>query len=160
MIRFEDSPMDFSKNVNGYYRVGQKFFYKKFNAAIESANTNQKLIWDFHRNAFEPAIKNSNTNLNLLELYKQRAQQLRDTYDYIIVAYSGGSDSDNMVQAFLRNNIKLDEIWSDFPKSLIEASNYVLTNSRDPSNMAAEMYTVVIPELAKINQQHPNLVLL
>lgn len=157
MIKFEDSPLDFFKNTNGYYRVGEKFFYKKFNAVVESINTNERISWDFHRNVFEPVIKNPNINLNLLELYKQRAQQLRDSYDYLILAFSGGSDSDNMLKTFLYNNIKLDEIWSDFPKSLIEKSNYVLSNSRDPSNMAAEMYTVVIPELMKVSQQHPSI---
>jgi hypothetical protein len=116
MIKFEDSQLPFEKTINGYYRVGKKFFYKKYGAAIESDNTMQPISWDFHRSAFECVINNPNINLNLLDLYKERAQQLRDSYDYLILAYSGGSDSDNMLKTFLYNNIKIDEIWSDFPK--------------------------------------------
>ena len=157
MIKFEDSLIDFNKNSNGYYRVGKKFFYKKYNAAVESAITSYPISWDFHRTVFESAIAKPELNLNLLDWYKIRALQLRDSYDYLILAYSGGSDSDNILQTFLKNDIKLDEIWSDFPKSLIEKSNYVLTNSTDPSNMAAEMYTVVIPELAEVSRKYPNI---
>lgn len=157
MIKFEDTTIEFNKNINGYYRVGDKYFYKKYNAVLESANTKLPLSWDFHRNIFEHTISKKNLDLNLLNLYKIRAQQLRDMYDYIILAYSGGSDSHNILKTFLNNNIKLDEIWSDFPKSLIEKSNYVLTNSQDPDNMAAEMYTIVIPELKEIGNQYPNI---
>lgn len=156
-MKFEDSQIDFNKNINGNYRVGNKFFYKKYNAVLEAVRTNQQVNWDFHRISFEHAINNSTYSYNLLDLYKIRAQQLRDTYDYLILAYSGGSDSDNILKTFLFNNIKLDEIWSDFPKSLIEKSNYILTTSLDSDNMAAEMYTVVIPELVKISENYPNI---
>lgn len=157
MIKFEDSQLPFEKTINGYYRVGKKFFYKKYGAAVESDNTMQPISWDFHRSAFECAINNPNINLNLLDLYKERAQQLRDSYDYLILAYSGGSDSDNMLKTFLYNNIKLDEIWSDFPKNLIEKSNYVLSNSTNVDNISAELYTVVIPELTEVAQKYPNI---
>jgi len=44
------------------------------------------------------------------ELCKLRAQQLRDSYDYIILYHSGGSDSTTVLNSFLRNKIPLDEI--------------------------------------------------
>lgn len=44
------------------------------------------------------------------ELCKQRAQQLRASYDYIILSFSGGSDSTTVLNAFLDNNIHIDEI--------------------------------------------------
>lgn len=47
---------------------------------------------------------------SLKELYRQHAQFLRDTYDYIILYFSGGSDSTTMVNAFLDNNILPDEV--------------------------------------------------
>lgn len=43
-------------------------------------------------------------------LCKQRALQLKDTYDYIILYNSGGSDSTTVLNAFLDNNIPLDEV--------------------------------------------------
>jgi hypothetical protein len=44
------------------------------------------------------------------ELLKQRCKQLRETYNYIILYYSGGSDSDTMLRAFINNNIHVDEV--------------------------------------------------
>ena len=44
------------------------------------------------------------------ELLKERALQLRDTYSYIRMMYSGGADSTTMLNTFLRNGI--DEINS------------------------------------------------
>ena len=44
------------------------------------------------------------------EICKKRAQQLRDSYDYIILYYSGGSDTTTVLNAFLDNNIHIDEI--------------------------------------------------
>ena len=43
-------------------------------------------------------------------LYKIRAQQLRDQYNYLILYYSGGSDSITALNAFIKNNIYLDEV--------------------------------------------------
>lgn len=44
------------------------------------------------------------------ELLKQRAQMIRDTYPHVALSYSGGSDSHTILETFLRNNIRLDEI--------------------------------------------------
>ena len=46
------------------------------------------------------------------ELLKERALQLRDTYSYIRMMYSGGADSTTMLNTFLRNGIHIDEINS------------------------------------------------
>jgi len=42
--------------------------------------------------------------------YKQQAQKIRDEHDYVILCYSGGLDSTNILEAFHYNNIKLDKI--------------------------------------------------
>lgn len=47
---------------------------------------------------------------SLKELYKQHAQYIRDSYEYIVLYFSGGSDSTTMLNAFLDNNIYVDEI--------------------------------------------------
>lgn len=44
--------------------------------------------------------------------YREQAQRIRDEYDYVILAYSGGYDSTNILEIFHRNNIKLDKIIS------------------------------------------------
>ena len=50
--------------------------------------------------------------LSYEELLKERALQLRDTYSYIRMMYSGGADSTTMLNTFLRNGIHIDEINS------------------------------------------------
>jgi hypothetical protein len=44
------------------------------------------------------------------ELCRQRAQELRDTYNYIRLWYSGGADSHSALMSFVKNNIHVDEI--------------------------------------------------
>jgi len=51
-----------------------------------------------------------NPKESFLELLKQRALQLRNSYKYLILYYSGGSDSATVLQTFINNNIPLDEI--------------------------------------------------
>ena len=58
------------------------------------------------------------------EICKQRAQQIRDEYDYIAISYGGGSDCHHILETFLRNNIKFDEIIINVD-SLMRDSNYI-----------------------------------
>ena len=66
--------------------------------------------WDQHDWSQEPAE-------SLDELYRQRAQQLRDKYDTLILRFSGGADSLNILRTFADNRIHLDvvsvNLWSD-----------------------------------------------
>jgi len=54
---------------------------------------------------------------SLAELKKQRALEIRRTYDYVRLWFSGGADSTSALNAFLDNDIHLDEIivymWPD-----------------------------------------------
>ena len=45
-------------------------------------------------------------------LLAERAKQLRDRYDYIRFWYSSGSDSETVLQSFIKNNVFIDEIVS------------------------------------------------
>lgn len=42
--------------------------------------------------------------------YKNQAQRIRDEYDYVILMYSGGFDSSNILETYYYNNIRLDKI--------------------------------------------------
>jgi len=48
--------------------------------------------------------------LSISDLYRIRAQEIRDSYDYVVLSLSGGPDSMNILNAFVDNNIVLDEI--------------------------------------------------
>jgi len=47
---------------------------------------------------------------NYLDLLDERCRQLRDKYDYLILYYSGGADTETVLQSFLRSRTFLDEI--------------------------------------------------
>lgn len=48
--------------------------------------------------------------MDLWRLYQLRCQQIRNAYDYCVIFYSGGSDSDNILRAWISAGCKLDEI--------------------------------------------------
>ena len=43
-------------------------------------------------------------NLSILDLYRIRAQEIRDSYDYLVLNLSGGPDSMNILNVFVKNN--------------------------------------------------------
>ena len=49
-------------------------------------------------------------DISLDRLYTFRAQQLRDKYKKLILSFSGGTDSIQVLNTFLKNRIHLDEI--------------------------------------------------
>ena len=113
--------------MHGYYQVGNKNFEHKLMALIEASNTKQNVKWIFHDQVWEHAFKTIKPNLNLDEVYRERAQQLRDKYDYLICSYSGGSDSWTIVNTFLKHNIFLDEIYIRWPLKAVKGSRVIYT---------------------------------
>ena len=147
-------------NMNsGYYRVGDKVYTSKFEALLIATNTKQKVtfhfydeIWDYTINSFNP------DNINLLEMYKERAQQIRDKYDYLVLHFSGGSDSVTVLQAFIHNGIKLDEVYVKWPVKLLKSGIYTPDiNNTDPSNMLSEWDFSIKPKLDWLKEHHPEI---
>lgn len=66
--------------------------------------------WNYNDEYFSAFDWTKEPSESLSELYRKRAQQLRIEYDYIILMYSGGADSGNILETFLRNNIELNEV--------------------------------------------------
>ena len=155
--KFEDSNLTIAQCKQGYYQVGDKLFNMKFNALLESSRTKLKVNWNFNYDIFKDQSVKPRMNVSLRQLYKDRAEQIRDQYDYVILAFSGGSDSDNILKTFVNNNIKLDEIWCDWSHELIKKSGYILNRSKDASNMPSEWYYAIKPELDKIKITNPEI---
>lgn len=61
-------------------------------------------------NSFEKLDWSKEPNKPLRQFFKERAEQIRDCYDYLILYFSGGSDSMTALNAFLNNNIELEEV--------------------------------------------------
>ena len=97
------------KDKFGFYQVGKLKFYSKFDAADLAARTNQSISWNFNDEVFGLYDWSTEPVASLPDLYRARAQQLRDQYDYLVLWYSGGADCDNILDTFVDNNIRLDE---------------------------------------------------
>ena len=139
----------FSPDQFGYYTVGPNFkTYSKLEAIEEMARTGVHLDWNFNRAAFGSYNWKQDPATPLTELYRQRAQQIRDSYDYVVIFYSGGADSWNILNTFLSNDIKIDEI----------AHCWSLEGDRSyHSYFNEEIYQVAIPNTLRIQQQHPEI---
>ena len=101
----------------GFYRVGDKTFYSKPQAFIHSTETGLGPQWKFNTNTYANLNWEHEPDVDIRELYRLRAQQLRDQYDYIRLECSGGSDSTTVAFSFLLNGIHLDEVIFRYPKS-------------------------------------------
>jgi hypothetical protein len=111
MIKLENNPK------LGYYTVGQTRHYIKPEALIDATKHNQFPEWHFNRDVFGIYDWSIEPEINLKELYRMRAQQLRDKYDYIRLEVSGGGDSATAAFSFILNGIHLDEVVFRYPKT-------------------------------------------
>lgn len=100
----------------GYYQVGDEIFYSKPQAYIEASKHNLWPKWHFNLKTFLTFDWEIEPETNLRELYRIRAQQIRDKYDWIRVEASGGGDSTTAIYSFLLNGIHLDEVVFRYPK--------------------------------------------
>lgn len=90
-----------------FYYDSDLTVYQTLPEAVKS----QKKCWlYFHDDVFSKVNWKAEPLLPLDELYKLRAQYLREKYQYLILCYSGGTDSTAMLETFYYNNIHIDEI--------------------------------------------------
>jgi len=101
----------------GFYQIGNTRYYSKVEALIAGTRLDQFPEWHFNRDVFNTYTWSQEPATHLPELYKQRAQQLRDRYDYIRLELSGGADGNTVLYSFLLNNIHLDEVVFRYPKT-------------------------------------------
>lgn len=148
----------FMNYLNGYYTIDGKLIENKIFAIIEASKNKSKIKWHYYDEIFGLTAKHFNTTFSITDLYRQRAQQLRDSYDYLILNYSGGSDSHNILQTFLKHNIKLDLVYVQWPKSLTDKGLYV-PNAQDKSNsnFHSEWDLVLKKDLEWLGKNRPDI---
>jgi hypothetical protein len=125
----------------GFYRVGHLKFYSKLEAIEHMKKTGIHLHWDFNEAVFNSYDWTKEPTTSLMELYRQRAQQLRDQYDYIVLCYSGGADSENALYSFIKNDIKIDEV--------VSMVNYDATGDKD-SWLNEEIFKTAVPNATEL----------
>lgn len=155
---FEDSIASY-KDVghHGYYIANGKNFLYRYNAYVEATQSHTTVDWNFNDELYKTVNWGRPLNRSLPDIYKDRAQQLRDQYDYLILAFSGGSDSDSMLHAFLDNKIPVDEVWVDWPLGLMDKTNFRPSTDLDYVNLASEWHYTVAPKLNFLRAQHPEI---
>jgi hypothetical protein len=143
------------KNL-GFYSVNNIHFESKIEACIYANKINQDITWNFHKEFFDRYPWGIEPSKTLDELYDVRARQLRDEYDYIMISYSGGADSHNLLMAFLRQNLHVDEIVVNHLQKGMENYRKPVHNDFSPENaLQTEFIFQTIPRLKEIEKLSP-----
>ena len=147
--RFSLFHQNSEKNKFGYYTVAGYKTYSKYDAYQVSAKLAKPIAWNFNNEIFSLQDWKTEPAESLEEIYKKRAEQLRNKYDHIVLWYSGGSDSHNIAEVFLRNNIFLDEI-----AVIVNTKGLSGIDEKEPIN--AEPYKVAFPYMYQYKEKSPH----
>lgn len=140
-----------SLRILGHYELDGQFYLNKQDLFLDIKKRQSPAapIFRFNDEIYScyDWTKEPDPHLSLWSYYTQRAQQLRDHYDYIILQFSGGPDSTNVLEVFDRNNIYLDEI--------VNFNSYDKTQVHTGLNNADYIYNVR-PKLDDFLLRHTN----
>lgn len=140
----------------GFYTVGNLQFDSKIQACIYATQQNQEVTWNFHKDIFDKYPWNIEPAETLDQLYDKRARQLRNQYDYIMISYSGGADSHNLLTAFLRQNLFVDEIVvNHLQKGMENHKKPILGDYSAENAQQTEFVFQTLPRLKEIVQVSP-----
>ena len=141
-------------NSHGTYRVGSTTFLNKLEAVYQASSQKLPVQWDFHNDDYSKFDWTQRPPGSIRDHYRERAQQLRDLYDHIIIPFSGGMDSYTVLHSFLSNNIHVDEIWTNWP---LKQMKYTAINNvvHDESNFFSEFKYAVMPVLEYVKKNFP-----
>lgn len=138
----------------GYYTCAGIEFESKIQAAFHSIKTGQPVEWHFNDEVFNAHHWREPVE-TLDQLYDRRCREIREKYDYVMLSYSGGADSHNILISFIRQGLHIDEIIVNN----MEKANSKFTNvdKRDirPENAAAEYHLQTVPRLKELADKIP-----
>ncbi len=138
----------------GIYQVGTKKFLNKTDALVEASRTGQELTWNFHDDVYSKYDWSQRPAGDLRDFYRQRAQQIRDQYDYVVVHFSGGADSWTVLHSFLSNGIHVDEVYSRWAFAEKKYKDYDHTNTEEV-NLFSEYEFAALPVLKDVEKRFP-----
>jgi len=131
--------MTYLYHNKGQYICNGKRYFSKLESILESNVSQKHVEWDYHNSIFGSHDWSVEPTLELKELYRLRALQLRDAYDHLVLFYSGGVDSWNILKTFIDNNIRIDEIYMFGAFEAEEKKISSLGYSRDPGYYTREI---------------------
>ena len=130
----------------------------KFEALLYASKKKVNVKFLYHHNVWKDFDRKLLGKETVNSLFAQRAQQLREKYDYLILYYSGGADSHNILRTFIDNNIKLDEVCVKWPESLLKGKTYnPNADNKDASNFWSEWDFAIKPSLDWLSKEHPEI---
>jgi hypothetical protein len=138
----------------GYYVCDQKIFTSKIEACIYSTTNKKPIQWIFNDREFGSYPWHIEPSLSLDELYDKRSREIREKYDYVALSYSGGADSHNILESFLRQDLFIDEIIVN----IFEKANTMYKADptiKDNWNYGAEYKLQIYPRLNEIKNRSP-----
>ena len=141
-------------NHKGAYLVGGVPYTNKLEAclALNRIPGDHYVHWDYHEHVYEHQPWTHEPPVGIEELYRQRALQLREQYDHLVLFYSGGADSHTILQTFIKNNIKIDEVFCfgafKAEEKIIESVGW----SRDPGYYTREIINIAKPMLEELQK--------
>jgi len=139
----------------GYYKLGDHWYFINKTEAVQVASKyNRPLTWNFNNDVFGNINWSVRPAGTLADLYRERAQQIRDTYDYVVVHFSGGMDSWTVLHSFLANGIHVDEIFTRWAFAEKKYNPWDHTNT-DEYNLGKEFDYAVVPVLEHVSKNYP-----
>jgi hypothetical protein len=142
------------KTELGYYTVNKKVFANKISAILEAQLTNSEIEWNYFDELFNKVDWLNEPLPSLDEMYKARALQIREKYDYVILRCSGGADSNNVLYTFLNNGIHIDEVVAEIPMSGLKNWEFNTSDKRH-DNSPSEFKYAQLPLLHEIATKYP-----
>jgi hypothetical protein len=139
----------------GYYVCNGVEFSSKIDACIYGKTVNKPVEWIFHNDAFEKFPWNIEPTETLDQLYDRRARELREQYDYLILSFSGGSDTNNILESFIRQGLHIDEIVTNHISDATKSTTVLDPKVTNSWNFAAEHHLQAVPRLKYISEKLP-----
>jgi hypothetical protein len=143
------------KNELGFYQVNGEIYSNKISAVLDAQLTSSEITWNYHREIYNKVNWVEEPTLSLDALYKLRAQQIREKYDYVVVMCSGGADSTTVLRSFLQNDIHVDEIIAGAPLSGLKGWDWD-TSDISVTNTISETKFALFPLLEEVSVKYPN----
>lgn len=145
-------------DIPHYFYNNTPYFSRKevVDAMLHNNDFNADIEFRFADELFSNIDWTKDINVNISTLYKMRATQLREKYPYLILAFSGGSDSTQILNTFLNNKIFIDEIQVVHHEKLISKYDETTILMNNEMNALLEYKYAVQPMLDRVIKESPN----
>ena len=145
---------NYDSSSAGHYVVNNVGYNSKISAILAAEKINSDIKFDFYDSIYSKFDWTTEPAETLEQLYCRRALELRAEYDYLVLHFSGGSDSNNILDTFIKNRIPLDEVLIRGPMASVDTND----NNTTAGNMYAEILFNAYPIANYVkNTYMPNL---